>query len=121
MLLMFPPCSPQADWRISIISKFAPSQGEVESCLARKSAGSAQTQVGPGLCELSHHIDVSSDYRKHQSAETVLCRVIDCNRVLNTLRAVHYNGFLGIVYEGKEDETQAIPRCVRYMRQVMRV
>ena len=48
-------------------------------------------------------------------------KYIDYNRVLNTLRAVHYNGFLGIVYEGKEDETQAIPRCVRYMRQVMRV
>jgi hypothetical protein len=41
--------------------------------------------------------------------------------VLNILRAVHYNGFLGIVYEGKEDETQAIPRCVRFMRQVMKV
>jgi sugar phosphate isomerase/epimerase len=45
---------------------------------------------------------------------------IDYNRVLNILRAVHYNGFLGIVYEGKEDETQAVPRCARYMRQVMK-
>ena len=48
-------------------------------------------------------------------------KYIDYNRVLNILRAVHYNGFLGIVYEGKEDELAAIPRCVRFMRQVMRV
>jgi sugar phosphate isomerase/epimerase len=48
-------------------------------------------------------------------------KYIDYNRVLNILRAVHYNGFLGIVYEGTEDETQAIPRCVRFMRQVMKV
>ena len=47
-------------------------------------------------------------------------KYIDYNRVLNILRAVHYNGFLGIVYEGKEDEVQAIPRCVRFMRQVMK-
>jgi sugar phosphate isomerase/epimerase len=48
-------------------------------------------------------------------------KFIDYSRVLNILNAVHYNGFLGIVYEGKEDETRAIPRCVRYMRQVMKV
>ena len=47
-------------------------------------------------------------------------RYIDYDRVLKILRAVQYNGFLGIVYEGKEDETQAIPRCVRFMREVMR-
>jgi sugar phosphate isomerase/epimerase len=47
-------------------------------------------------------------------------RYIDYSRVLNILRAVHYNGFLGIVYEGKEEETQAIPRCVRFMREVMK-
>jgi sugar phosphate isomerase/epimerase len=47
-------------------------------------------------------------------------RYIDYNRVLNILRNVRYNGFLGIVYEGKEDETQAIPRCVRFMREVMK-
>src|SRR2546426_421925 len=46
---------------------------------------------------------------------------IDYSRVMNILRSVHYNGFLGIVYEGKESETQAVPRCVRYMRQVMKV
>jgi sugar phosphate isomerase/epimerase len=48
-------------------------------------------------------------------------KYIDYTRVLNILRGVHYNGFLGIVYEGKEDATQAVPRCARYMRQVMRV
>ena len=48
-------------------------------------------------------------------------KFIDYARVLNILRAVHYNGFLGIVYEGTEDETQAVPRCVRYMRQVMKL
>ncbi len=47
-------------------------------------------------------------------------KYIDYPRVMNILRGVHYNGFLGIVYEGKEDETQAVPRCVRYMRSVMR-
>jgi sugar phosphate isomerase/epimerase len=47
-------------------------------------------------------------------------KYIDYNRVLNILRAVHYNGFLGIVYEGREEETQAIPRCVRFMREVMK-
>jgi sugar phosphate isomerase/epimerase len=48
-------------------------------------------------------------------------KYIDYKRVVNILRAVHYNGFLGIVYEGREDELQAIPRCVRFMRQVMKV
>jgi sugar phosphate isomerase/epimerase len=46
-------------------------------------------------------------------------KYIDYKRVLNILRGVHYNGFLGIVYEGKEDETQAVPRCARFMREVM--
>jgi L-ribulose-5-phosphate 3-epimerase len=45
---------------------------------------------------------------------------IDYSRVINILRGVHYNGFLGIVYEGKQDETQDVPRCVRFMRQVMK-
>jgi L-ribulose-5-phosphate 3-epimerase len=47
-------------------------------------------------------------------------KYIDYGRVLNILRAVHYNGFLGIVYEGTGDETQDVPRCARYMRQVMK-
>jgi sugar phosphate isomerase/epimerase len=46
-------------------------------------------------------------------------KYIDYKRVMNILRAVHYNGFLGIVYEGTEDETQAVPRCARFMRQTM--
>lgn len=47
-------------------------------------------------------------------------RYIDYNRVLNILRGVHYNGFLGIVYEGTRDEMEDVPRCVRHMRAVMR-
>jgi sugar phosphate isomerase/epimerase len=48
-------------------------------------------------------------------------KYIDYRRVMNILRAVHYNGFLGIVYEGTESETDAVPRCVRFMRQVMKI
>lgn len=47
-------------------------------------------------------------------------KYIDYTRVMNILRGVHYNGFLGIVYEGKGDATQDVPRCARYMRQVMK-
>jgi L-ribulose-5-phosphate 3-epimerase len=48
-------------------------------------------------------------------------KYIDYSRVLNILRGVHYNGFLGIVYEGTADETQDVPRCARFMRQVMKL
>ena len=48
-------------------------------------------------------------------------KYIDYRRVMNILRAVHYNGFLGIVYEGAENDVDAIPRCARFMRQVMKV
>ncbi|MBI4910179.1 MAG: sugar phosphate isomerase/epimerase [Acidobacteria bacterium] len=41
---------------------------------------------------------------------------IDYNRVFNILRAVHYNGFVSLVYEGKEDELAAIPRGTRFLR-----
>jgi sugar phosphate isomerase/epimerase len=41
---------------------------------------------------------------------------IDYNRVFNTLRSVHYNGFVSLVYEGKEDEMTAIPRGARFLR-----
>ncbi|MFN7921354.1 MAG: sugar phosphate isomerase/epimerase family protein [Bryobacteraceae bacterium] len=43
-------------------------------------------------------------------------RNIDYGRVFNILRAVHYNGFCGLVYEGKEDEMAAIPRGARFLR-----
>lgn len=48
-------------------------------------------------------------------------KFIDYKRVMNILRGVHFNGFLGIVYEGKGDETQDVPRCARFMRQMMKV
>lgn len=41
---------------------------------------------------------------------------IDYNRVFNILRGVHYNGFVSLVYEGKEDELTAIPRGTRFLR-----
>ncbi|MFN7932909.1 MAG: sugar phosphate isomerase/epimerase family protein [Bryobacteraceae bacterium] len=41
---------------------------------------------------------------------------IDYNRVFNILRGVHYNGFVSLVYEGKEDEMAAIPRGARFLR-----
>ncbi len=47
-------------------------------------------------------------------------RYIDYGRVMRILQAVHYNGFLGIVYEGKKDEAQDVPLCARFMRETMR-
>jgi sugar phosphate isomerase/epimerase len=41
---------------------------------------------------------------------------IDYNRVFNILRGVHYNGFVSLVYEGKEDEMAAVPRGARFLR-----
>jgi sugar phosphate isomerase/epimerase len=43
-------------------------------------------------------------------------KFIDYNRVFNILRGVHYNGFVSLVYEGKEDEMTAIPRAARFLR-----
>jgi sugar phosphate isomerase/epimerase len=43
-------------------------------------------------------------------------KFIDYNRVFNILRGVHYNGFVSLVYEGKEDEMAAIPRGARMLR-----
>ena len=43
-------------------------------------------------------------------------RNIDYNRVFNILRGVHFNGFVSLVYEGKEDEMAAIPRGARFLR-----
>ena len=41
---------------------------------------------------------------------------IDYARVFNILRGVHYNGFVSLVYEGKEDEMAAVPRGARFLR-----
>jgi len=43
-------------------------------------------------------------------------KFINYNRVFNILRGVHYNGFVSLVYEGKEDEMTAIPRGTRFLR-----
>jgi len=44
---------------------------------------------------------------------------IDYKRVFDILRAVHYNGYCSLVYEGKEDELTAIPRGARFLRSMM--
>jgi len=43
-------------------------------------------------------------------------KFIDYKRVSNILRGVHYNGFVSLVYEGKEDEMTAMPRGTRFLR-----
>lgn len=43
-------------------------------------------------------------------------RYIDYDKVFEILRKVRYNGFCGIVYEGKEDELAAVPRGVKFLR-----
>lgn len=43
-------------------------------------------------------------------------RYIDYDRVFDILRAVHYNGFVSLVYEGKEEEIPAIARGVSFLR-----
>lgn len=48
-------------------------------------------------------------------------RWIDYERVFNILRGVHYNGFVSLVYEGREDAMQAIPRGVAFLRRLMAV
>ena len=42
-------------------------------------------------------------------------KFIDYKRVFNILRGVHYNGFVSLVYEGKEDE-MTMPRGTRFLR-----
>lgn len=43
-------------------------------------------------------------------------RYIDYDKVFNILRNKHYNGFVSLVYEGKEDEMNTIPRGVHFLR-----
>lgn len=52
----------------------------------------------------------------YQLDEKGVERHIDYRRVFNILRSVHYNGFVSLVYEGKEEETAAIPRGARFLR-----
>jgi sugar phosphate isomerase/epimerase len=41
---------------------------------------------------------------------------IDYDRVFNILRKVHYNGFISMIYEGREDKTTVIPKGIRLLR-----
>ncbi len=41
---------------------------------------------------------------------------IDYDRVFSILRKVRYNGFISMIYEGKEDKFAAIPRGIRFLR-----
>jgi L-ribulose-5-phosphate 3-epimerase len=41
---------------------------------------------------------------------------IDYDRVFDILRKVHYNGFISLIYEGKEDKATVIPKGVRLLR-----
>src|SRR3989440_246644 len=41
---------------------------------------------------------------------------IDYDRVFDILRKVHYNGFISMIYEGKEDKATVIPKGIRLLR-----
>ena len=41
---------------------------------------------------------------------------IDYDRVFNILRKVHYNGFISMIYEGREDKATVIPKGIRLLR-----
>jgi sugar phosphate isomerase/epimerase len=41
---------------------------------------------------------------------------IDYDRVFAILRRVKYNGFISLVYEGREDPSSAVPRGLKFLR-----
>lgn len=41
---------------------------------------------------------------------------IDYDRVFGILRKVHFNGFISMIYEGKEDKSKVIPNGIRLLR-----
>ncbi len=41
---------------------------------------------------------------------------IDYDRVFSILRKQHFNGFISMIYEGKEDKATVIPRAIRFLR-----
>jgi L-ribulose-5-phosphate 3-epimerase len=41
---------------------------------------------------------------------------IDYNRVFGILGKVRFNGFISMIYEGKEDKFMVIPRAIRFLR-----
>ena len=45
---------------------------------------------------------------------------IDYDRVFGILRKQHYNGFISMIYEGKEDKFVVIPKAIRFLRSFAR-
>jgi len=41
---------------------------------------------------------------------------IDYDRVFGILRKVHFNGFISMIYEGKEDKSKVIPKGIQLLR-----
>ena len=41
---------------------------------------------------------------------------IDYDRVFSILRKAHFNGFISMIYEGKEDKFTVIPNAIRFLR-----
>jgi sugar phosphate isomerase/epimerase len=44
---------------------------------------------------------------------------LDYERIFNILRSVHYNSWVSLVYEGKEEDRQAIEKGARFLRQLV--
>lgn len=47
-------------------------------------------------------------------------RKLDYTRIFPILEGVGYNGFVSIVYEGREPEGEAVPKAVKYLRGFIR-
>ncbi len=41
---------------------------------------------------------------------------LDYDRIFNTIRSVHYNGWISLVYEGQEDDRKAIEKGAKFLR-----
>ena len=41
---------------------------------------------------------------------------LDYERIFDIIRSVHYNGWISLVYEGMEDDRQAIEKGARFLR-----
>ena len=41
---------------------------------------------------------------------------IDYDRVFGILRKVRFNGFISMIYEGREDKFKVIPNAIRFLR-----
>jgi sugar phosphate isomerase/epimerase len=52
----------------------------------------------------------------YDMTETGREKWIDYERVFNILRGVRYNGFISMIYEGREDKSKVIPIAIRFLR-----